>query len=71
MAESKDTYYCNLSTKLAKQKSNPKTYWSVLKRLLNQKKKKKIPRIPSLFHENKLVTDFREKAEIFNSFFAK
>ena len=29
MEESKDTYYSNLSTKLAKQKSNPKTYWSV------------------------------------------
>ena len=25
----------------------------------------------SLFHENKLVTDFREKAEIFNSYFVK
>ena len=24
-----------------------------------------------LFHKNKLVTDFREKVEIFNSFFAK
>ena len=57
MEESKDTYYSNLSTKLVKQKSNPKTYWSVLKRFLNNKKS-----IPSLFHENKLVTDFRKKA---------
>ena len=32
---------------------------------------KKIPCISSPVHENKLVTDFREKAEIFNSFFAK
>ena len=68
MEESKDTYYSNLSTKLVKQKSNPKIYWSVLKRFLNNKK---IPCIPSLFHENKLVTDFRKKANIFNSFFAK
>ena len=66
MEESKDTYYSNLSKKLAKQKSNPKTYWSVLKRFLNNKK---IPCIPSLFHENKLVTDFKEK--ILNSYFAK
>ena len=43
-------------------------YWSVLKRYLNNKK---IPRIPSLFHGNKLVTDFRKKANIFNSFFAQ
>ena len=40
----------------------------MLKRFLNNKK---IPCIPSLFHENKLVTELREKAEIFNSFFAK
>ena len=57
-----------MSAKLAKQKSNPKTYWSVLKRFLNNKK---IPCIPSLFHENKLVPDFSEKVEIFNSYFAK
>ena len=68
MEESKDTYYFNLSTKLVKQKSNLKIYWSVLKRYLSNKK---IPCIPSLFYENKLVTDFRKKAEIFNSFFAR
>ena len=59
MEESKDTYYSNLSTKLVKEKCNLKTCWSVLKRFLNNKK---IPCIPSLFHENKLVTDCREKA---------
>ena len=31
--------------------------------------KKKTPILPSLFHENKLVNDFREKIETFNSFF--
>ena len=40
----------------------------MLKRFLNNKI---ILCIPSLFHENELVTDFREKAEIFNSFFGK
>ena len=59
MEESKDTYYSNLSTKLVKEKCNLKTCWSVLKRFLNNKK---IPCIPSLFHENKFVTDCREKA---------
>ena len=66
--ESKDTYYSVLSTKLVKQKSNRKIYWSVLIRFLNNKK---IPCISSLFHENKVVTDLRKKADIFNSFFAK
>ena len=53
--EAKDTYYSDLSTKLVKQKSNPKIYWSVLKRFSNNKK---IPCIPSLFYENKLVKFF-------------
>ena len=34
-------------------------------------KKQKIPLIPPLFNENKYVTDFKEKAELFNSHFAK
>ena len=25
--------------------------------------------ISSIFHENKFITDFREKAELFNAFF--
>ena len=41
-------------------------YWSLLRRLLNNKK---IPLIPHLFHENKFVTDFKEKAALFNSHF--
>ena len=32
---------------------------------------KKIPCIPSFSHQNKDVTDFKEKMEIFNSFFAE
>ena len=27
--------------------------------------------MPPLFHDNKFITDFKEKSEIFNSFFAK
>ena len=49
-------------------RKSPKTYWSLLKVFLNDKK---IPIIPLLFHENKFVTDFEEKAEHFNAFFAK
>ena len=32
---------------------------------------KKIPLIPSLFYENRFITDFKEKAELFNCFFSK
>ena len=31
---------------------------------------KKIPLIPLLFHENRFITEFKEKAELFNSFFS-
>ena len=48
--------------------TNTKTYWSILKSLLNNNK---IPCIPPLFHQNKYVTDFKKKAELFNCFFAK
>ena len=48
--------------------TSAKTYWSILKTLLNNKK---IPCIPSLFHQGKYVKHFKKKAELFNSFFAK
>ena len=41
---------------------------STLKKFL---KNKKIPVIPPIFHDNKLITDFKQKAEIFNSYFFK
>ena len=64
--ESKEKYYTKLSSRLADPLTSPKTYWSILKTFLNNKK---IPCIPPLFHENKFITDFREKAELFNHFF--
>ena len=45
--------------------TSAKTYWSILKTLLNNKK---IPCIPLLFHQGKYVTDFKKKAKLFNSF---
>ena len=48
--------------------TSAKTYWSILKTLLNNKK---IPCIPPLFHQGKYVTDFKKKATLLNSFFAK
>ena len=57
-----------MASKLANVQRNSKTYWSLLNRFLNNKN---IPLIPPLFYENKFVTDFKEKAELFNSVFAK
>ena len=47
---------------------NSKSYWSLLKIFLSDKK---IPLIPPLFHENRFIIDFKEKAELFTSFFSK
>ena len=64
--ESKGKYYTKLSSRLADHLTSPKTYWSILKTFLNNKK---ILCIPPLFHENKFITDFKEKAELSNHFF--
>ena len=62
----KRQYYKQISIKLMDPTTSAKTYWSILKRCLNDKK---IPCIPPLFHDSKFITNFREKAELFISFF--
>ena len=64
---SKQYYYARMTKKLTNVSKNCKAYWSLLRRLLNNKN---IPLIPPLFHENKFATDFKEKAELFNSHFS-
>ena len=66
--KSKQNCYSRVASKLANVQRNSKTYWSLLNRFLNNKK---IPLIQTLLHENKFVTDFKEKAKPFNAFFAK
>ena len=57
-----------MSQKLSNKATSSKAYWSILKTFLNDKK---IPCIPPVFHDNKFAIDFREKAELFNTFFAE
>ena len=66
--DSKQKYFSRLTHKLNTIQKSTKAYWALLKIFLNNRK---IPVIPPLFHNNKFVTDFKEKAELFNSFFAK
>ena len=66
--DSKQKYFLRLTQKLNTIQKSTKAYWALLKIFLNNRK---IPVIPPLFHNNKFVTDFKEKAELFNSFFAK
>ena len=56
-----------MTNKLTNAEKSSKAYWSILKNFLNNEK---INLIPLLFYENCFITNFKEKAELFNSFFA-
>ena len=57
-----------LANKRNAPKTAPKIYWAILKTFVNGGK---IPLIPPLLVDNKLVTDFLDKANLFNKFFVK
>ena len=67
ITSAKTDYLNNLGAKLCDPTVGKKTFWSAYKRLSN---KKNITNIPPLFEENKYIPDFKEKAVIFNSYFA-
>ena len=67
ISENKGKYYNKLSMKLNNTKTSSKTYWSILKTFYNGRK---IPIIPPILKEGKLESDFKIKANYFNSFFA-
>ena len=48
--------------------TSAKSYWTILKTFNN---KRKISLIPLLLFNNSFVTDFKEKANLFNEFFCK
>ena len=64
---SKHNYYLRIANKLSSIQKSSKAYWSLLKSFLNNKK---TPIIPPILHNNAFVTDFKKKAELFNSYFA-
>ena len=66
--KSKKEYYQNINTKLKDPLTSSNTYWSIMKTFLNGKKFSVIT--PLLFNRA-FVNDFQEKANIFNSLFAK
>ena len=61
-------YYSKLSIKLSNPETSLKAYWSILKYFVNDKK---ISIIPPLYHNGNFINDFRQKVELFNSFFAE
>ena len=62
-----NTMYDHLSKKLNNPNTSAKTYWPLLKSFY---KGPKVPLIPPLLVNNKTVSDFTEKANLFNDFFA-
>ena len=56
-------YILNVTSKLEESHTAPKTYWTLLNRLLYNKK---IPAIPPLLADGKFVSDFYEKSNILN-----
>ena len=64
---SKERYYARIANRLNNTQKSSKTYWSLLKIFLNNKK---FPLIPPLFHENCFIADFKEEAELSNSLFS-
>ena len=67
ISKRKKEYYDQLSKKLNDPLTSSKTYWSILKTFYSGTK---IPLIPPIIIDNKVIRNFREKANVFNIFFA-
>ena len=65
---SKENVYKNLAKLLNNPSTFYKTYWSIMKAFINSKKQ---AIIPQLLVNNKLISNFREKTNIFNDFFVQ
>ena len=63
---SRESYYTRIANTLDSTQKISKTCWFLLKHFLSNKKN--LP-IPPLFRGNRCITDFKEKAKIFSSFF--
>ena len=63
----KENYMKSLGCKLAEKTITQKTYWKILKNFMN---KSRAPRVPPLKVNDKFVVDCKDKARLFNEFFA-
>ena len=64
----KEEYFVSFGKELCDPNIGQKRYWSILHKFLG---KRKIPQIPPLYNNDSFVTNFSDKAELFNNFFAK
>ena len=63
---SKKKHITKMSAKLDNPNTAPKTYWYIISRFLNRRK---MPAIPPILADGKLLSDFKIKTEFFNSHF--
>ena len=68
ITNSKLTYYRRIASKLNDPNSAPKTYWSIIKSFVNSKQ---IPLLPPILVKDQLVTNFLEKANLYNEYFTQ
>ena len=64
--DAKHNYFLKVGNTLANPETSSRTYWSLINTVLN---KAKIPIIPPLLENGLIITDFPEKAQIFNDYF--
>ena len=64
--DAKGNYFLRAGQTLADPGTSSKTYWTLINTVLN---KVKIPIIPPLLENGLFVTDFTEKAQLFNDYF--
>ena len=67
ISAAKDKYIKQMCQKLNDPLTAPKTYWKILNRLLSNKK---VPAIPPLLFDGKIISNFSQEAAIFNKYFA-
>ena len=68
ICSSKKIYCERLANKLNDPNTSSKTYWSTIKTLFNGKK---VPVIPQILVNEKIVTTFKDKTNIFNDLFSE
>ena len=64
--DAKRNYFLKAGKTLTSPGTSSKTYWSLINTVLN---KAKIPVIPPLLENGLFITDFTEKAQLFNDYF--
>ena len=65
--KAKSSYYSNLDLKLSDPNTGQKYFWTTYKKLINKKVK---TNIPPLMENGVFISNCREKADIFNKYFA-